>query len=487
MNPHALASKRRILLANTREHEAVSTTLALLESPRYDGTEITLLDPFLPTVDVDDDGGDGDGDGDGDGGQEIQNPHAASIDSSRIIRPDYASLAHARLAAGAQERWRGGFGGGGGIGGSGDVDVDVDVYRESGVVLTMGKKGSGYVEGAMRNAHALGMGGKVRVLEGEGEVGEVLGTGGKGEGVGEKGYVNWGSGWADAGRGMRGMMGLVMERRRRRGGVGFRRGRVERLLFRGCEGGGRRRVVGARLEGGEEVRAELTVVAAGAWSGGLVDLRGRVEATGQVMAYVGISGEEKEKLERMPVLLNLSTGFFVIPPVWDPVAGGWVVKVARHSYGYANPTLVKPEGEDIVASLPAARFSPIPFEGEEALREFLGQVIPWLDKRPFSGTRICWYADTPTGDFLIDYHGEFDGLFLATGDSGHGYKFLPVLGERIVAAVERRLENELAGLWRWKEKSLPFKGTEDGSRGGVMVMRLDEELMKGARKKKSKL
>ena len=267
----------------------------------------------------------------------------------------------------------------------------------------------------------------------------------------------------------------------------FVRGKVERLVFKGCEGSGRRRVVGARLDGGEEVRAELTIVATGAWIGGLVDLRGRVEATGQVMAYVGISGEEKLRLESMPVLLNLSTGLFVIPPVWDPLAGGWVVKVARHSYGYANPTVVKPEGEGIVASLPAARFSPIPHEGDEALREFLRQVIPWLDERPFSGTRICWYADTPTGDFLVDYHGEYDGLFLATGDSGHGYKFLPVIGEKILAAVERTLEDELARLWRWREKSMPFEGTEDGSRSGVKLMMLDEELMKSGKKTKSKL
>jgi sarcosine oxidase/L-pipecolate oxidase len=31
-----------------------------------------------------------------------------------------------------------------------------------------------------------------------------------------------------------------------------------------------------------------------------------------------------------------------------------------------------------------------------------------------------------------------EGLFLATGGSGHGYKFLPVIGERIVDVVEGR-------------------------------------------------
>jgi len=29
----------------------------------------------------------------------------------------------------------------------------------------------------------------------------------------------------------------------------------------------------------------------------------------------------------------------------------------------------------------------------------------------------------PTGDFIVSYHPEHEGLFLATGGSGHGFKF----------------------------------------------------------------
>lgn len=144
-----------------------------MESRRYDESRITLLDPYLDV---------GDDDVDGNGGVQGQNPHAASIDSSRIVRADYASLAYARLAAAAQERWRGGFGRVGD--GGGDVDVNGEVYKESGVILTMGKMGSGYVEGALRNARELGMGSKVRVLEGKKEVVKVLGTGGRGRELG---------------------------------------------------------------------------------------------------------------------------------------------------------------------------------------------------------------------------------------------------------------------------------------------------------------
>ena len=356
------------------------------------------------------------------------------------------------------------------------------------MILSAEEGGSAYVERARGNAEGLGC--RVQGLGGRGCVVEVLGTGGEG---GECGYVNWGAGWVDAGGAMGGCMGLVGEGARERGRVVLRRGRVGRLVF----GDGRgRRVVGAVLDDGEVVRADLTVVAAGAWSGALVDLRGRAEARGQVMAYVSVTEEERERLRDMPVVLNLSTGMFAIPPV-DTMSAGvpgregrtaeWAVKVARHAFGYANPTTVAPEGEEIVVSVPAKAVSPIPAEGAEACRSFLRRTIPWLGDRPFGSTRICWYSDTPTGDFLIDYHPDYEGLFLATGGSGHGFKFLPVLGDQIVAAVEGGLEEELAGLWRWRgERVLPFRGCEDGSRMGDRWMVLEEEWAKGKRKRGGK-
>lgn len=377
--------------------------------------------------------------------------------------------AYAKLANAAQQQWRRGFG----------ATKGNCVYRESGVALTADYSGSEYVNKARKNAKALGF--HVQTLGSREEIGRLLGTGGTG---GESGYVNWGSGWADNGRAMEGVMALIIERARERGGVVFRKAKVPELLF---EDGRRNRVLGARLEDGNAIRADLTVVAAGAWSGALVDLSGRAEARGQVMAYVPISEEEKAILEHKPVLLNLSTGMFVIPPVQDARTGEWVLKIARHSYGYGNPTLVSPEGKVITTSLPSTSFSPIPDEGERACRAFLQQTIPWLGNRPFASTRICWYTDTPTGDFLISYHPGYEGLFLATGGSGHGFKFLPVLGEKVVAAIEGRLEEELAELWGWREKVEPFNGTDDGSRGGKRGLILEEEWQKGGAPGKSKL
>ena len=95
----------------------------------------------------------------------------------------------------------------------------------------------------------------------------------------------------------------------------------------------------------------------------------------------------------------------------------------------------------------------------------------------------------PTGDFLITHHPEYTSLFVATGGSGHGFKFFPVIGEKIVAAIEKTLEPEFAGIWRWRsEEELKevvrsggdgeeeFIACVDGSRGGRKGMVLGEEM-----------
>ena len=102
---------------------------------------------------------------------------------------------------------------------------------------------------------------------------------------------------------------------------------------------------------------------------------------------------------------------------------------------------------------------------------------------------------SPKGDFIISYHPSYDGLFIATGGSGHGYKFLPVIGDKILDAIEGKLDPDLQKLWAWPENPLvetdkdgkekpAVVWTEDGSRSGVKGLILAEEL---ARKQPSRL
>jgi len=87
----------------------------------------------------------------------------------------------------------------------------------------------------------------------------------------------------------------------------------------------------------------------------------------------------------------------------------------------------------------------------------------------------------------MTYHPTYANLFVATGGSGHGFKFFPVIGDKIVDALQGKLEPELAALWRWRtEEELradtdgdEFLGCDDGSRAGRKGMILAEEAMRG--------
>lgn len=451
----------------------LSTAWALTKRPEFASTSITVLDRspdpgFFPARD------------------------AASVDSSRIIRADYADPAYAALAAEASVLWK--QRGDDELGGQGRYSQsglllganDGPLVREDGAAT-----GIAYAKKSWVNAMALGQTqgyplSSIRMVPKRENVAHLSRTGG---GFADWGYLNQNSGWADADAAMKWTYKKVVAT----GRVTFVNGTAERLE---TDASGKR-VTGAKLKDGSVLSADLVILAAGAWTSTLVDVSSQIVATGQVMAYLKLTEEEQKKLEKMPVLLNLSTGLFAIPPK------NGTLKVARHSYGYLNPTEVPTplgsaesseasgkDGEGPAKRLVSRPYThldnpklKIPPEGEADLRRGLKSMIPWpeLQDRPFSGTRICWYTDTATGDWVIDYHPEFEGLFVATGGSGHGFKFLPVIGEKIVGCIMGSYPLEFKDKWKWKMDSNANKAvvTEDGSRGGKPGLILEDVLESG--------
>jgi sarcosine oxidase/L-pipecolate oxidase len=305
----------------------------------------------------------------------IPNPHGSSVDTSRIVRADYANAAYSRLANDAIQRWRSTAWGAEGR------------YTQNGLLLVY-PSDSASAQTYARKSYA-----NVRAIEGDNVVflptqkdvlrvvppyGEELEVAG--------GYVNWGSGWSDAAAGVRFAKGLLDKD----GKVEFKTAEVETLLFDSSTS--KPKVTGVALVGGETLEADLVILATGAWTGKLVDLRGKAVATGQAIAYIKISDAEQKELENLPTILNFATGMFIIPPRDN------LLKIARHAYGYRNPTTVpvpgaKSSGQTMQVSLPETGV-PVPLEGEEAFREALRQLLPRFVDRPFAGTRICWYTDT---------------------------------------------------------------------------------------------
>ena len=428
---------------------------------------------------------------------------ASSIDTSRIIRGDYADPAYAALANDALRQWR-------------QVDSPDALgaqgrYSESGLVLVADgevdleeltspsapdadvgaslleqhnakKQGLDYVRASWENAVALGsqdpeLAARIRMLPDPAAIRDAVGTGGS---SGSWGYINNYAGWADAEK----SMAWLYERVRQTNRVNFVSGTVSSLQHTETT------VTGAKLTDGRTLSADLVILAAGAWTASLLDLEGQATATGQVLAYMDITDEEQAELGKMPVLLNLTTGLFIIPPSNN------VLKIARHAYGYLNPTSLtstpplSPASSSSSKTVSCPRTDltvpqalTIPDEGVVPLRSALREMLPshpQLHDRPFSKTRLCWYTDTPTGDFIVSYHPRYDrSLFVATGGSGHGFKFLPVLGDKIVDALEGRTPAEFADKWAWRGVAGGGEvavTTEDGSRGGKPGLVLDEEL-----------
>ncbi|KAI1452792.1 putative fructosyl amino acid protein [Annulohypoxylon moriforme] len=434
----------------------LSTALTLTKRPQFTHSRITILDRS-PEPGV------------------FPSRDASSIDSSRIIRPDYADPAYAKLASQAQAHWR-------------DTELGREGrYTESGFILAAdagplvredgSPTGIAYAKKSWVNAMALAQAegrplSSVRLMAGAKPLARVTGMGE----FADWGYINEASGWADAEASMKWFYERVVET----GRVSFVNGTVESLETNEEE----KRVTGARLKDGNTISADLVIAAAGAWTPTLVDLSSQAIATGQVLGYIGITEEEQKKLENIPVILNLTTGHFVIPP------RNRVLKVARHAFGYMNPkTPTKPPlgipGSDNTTPKPISQpFThlddanlSIPQEGEKSLREGLRRIVPELQDRPFSHTRLCWYTDTATGDWIIDYHPHWQGLFVATGGSGHAFKFLPVIGDKVVDCIIGQCPVEFQQKWKWKvvddiEKAIV---TQDGSRGGLPGLILEDE------------
>lgn len=68
-------------------------------------------------------------------------------------------------------------------------------------------------------------------------------------------------------------------------------------------------------------------------------------------------------------------------------------------------------------------------------REFLARRFPSLADSPVSETRVCQYANSSNGDFLLDRHPGFENVWLAGCGSGHGFKHGPAVGAHMADLV----------------------------------------------------
>ena len=59
----------------------------------------------------------------------------------------------------------------------------------------------------------------------------------------------------------------------------------------------------------------------------------------------------------------------------------------------------------------------------------------------------CIFTNTPDEDFIIDQHPEYGNIYIAGGFSGHGFKYVPVIGEIFTQLItEGRTEHDISAF-----------------------------------------
>src|SRR5881296_2843772 len=193
------------------------------------------------------------------------------------------------------------------------------------------------------------------------------------------------------------------------------------------------RVKGIVLEDGQRFASDAVVMTVGAWTPYLLPFTKKFFcSSGQPVFHLKPREPELFAPERFPVFGAdiTTTGYYGFPINRDGV-----VKIANHGPGRE----MSPESPGRVVNS----------EDERNLRKFLAATFPALADAPIVYTRVCMYCDTHDGHFWIARDPERGGLVIAAGDSGHGFKFAPVLGEIIADAVEGK-SNLLLQTFRWR-------------------------------------
>jgi glycine/D-amino acid oxidase-like deaminating enzyme len=243
------------------------------------------------------------------------------------------------------------------------------------------------------------------------------------------GYFNPQGGWAESGA-----IVAAWNARARAEGVAVHPGNVSHVFDEGD---------GVVVDG-NPLTADLVILTAGSWVPLLVpELAPALRAVGQPVFHLRPRDPSLFEAHHFPVFgADISrTGYYGFP-----INADGIVKIANHGTG----TLLPPGDE-------AGRV--VTAEQEAALREMLGDTFPALADAPIVFRRLCVYCDTADENFWIARDPQRPSLVVATGGSGHAFKFAPVLGD-VIADIALGEPHPLAAKFRWRPDQTVPQGTE---------------------------
>ncbi|KAL1889126.1 hypothetical protein Sste5346_009072 [Sporothrix stenoceras] len=281
-----------------------------------------------------------------------------------------------------------------------------------------------------------------------------------------KSYYNRAEGYAHSARAVGGIAEKLKER-----GVKFvlgpEAGLVEKLFFEGE--GEARRCTGFTTHDGTTHNADLVVCALGAYGAQLVPQVGLFSvARCWSVAHIKLTQDECDVLRGIPVVNSMDLGFFFEP---DPATR--LLKLTPLGAGYSNygstQTSLPPLASgDTAQNTALAGY--VPQADEVQMRRLLQETLPYLADRPFVEKKMCWFSDTADSEYCIDFvPNTSKSLVVLSGDSGHGFKMMPIFG----SWVKTLLEDGQQKLPRWTWRNVdPAQGGADW--GGDVSWRFGE-------------
>ncbi|KAK3309272.1 FAD dependent oxidoreductase [Chaetomium strumarium] len=357
----------------------------------------------------------------------IPSPLSAGNDLNKILRAEYEDPFYTNLALQAMREWK-------------HNPVFAPYYHETGYLLCTSAAAPEKSKRSLAkslssiSSHPAWQGGVIHPVNERDDI-RTLAPALDGPMHGWTGYLNKLAGYAHAADALRATHAAC-----RALGVTFHLGDgVMELLYKDHTNNV---CIGARAASGAVHTADVVVLALGAALGTVLGLVGRqITARAWSVGHVQLSEEEAGRLKGIPVTYARDLGFF-----FEPDEKTRLLKVCPAGAGYTN--FVKNDSEASPVSVPPEDSGWIPASDEATIRKLLGETLPALADRPIVDKKLCWCADTADTEYIIDFVPGKTGVMVVSGDSGHAYKMLPVVGSWVKDVLEGGSQD--IPRWRWK-------------------------------------
>ncbi len=189
-----------------------------------------------------------------------------------------------------------------------------------------------------------------------------------------------------------------------------------------------------------KIEFDLIIVASGAWTNDLLpNIGSKLTVTLQQMILVDSNNLSSFTHDKLPVWsMNSIDSKDDLVSEWYgfPLLREGYIKIANDSRGeIIDPNANRFPNQDFVTKATT----------------FMHERFPLLSNARIVSAKGCVYTNTPDDHFILDWAPDFSKIFVASGGSGHGFKFGPSIGKLVGNAIEQK-NDETNGFFSIKNR-----------------------------------